>query len=92
MTMSAGHMPQPVLELQVLRGRDLVPKDSNGLSDPYVLVKYGSKTMFRSRVVKKSLNPEWDECVTLSAPSADDVILVVRRMNLVDVAYMEQVN
>ena len=48
-----------------------------GFSDPYVVVKYGHDTMFKSRVVKKSLNPEWHESVTLSAPPPDDVIKVV---------------
>ncbi|XP_064394544.1 uncharacterized protein LOC135341813 isoform X2 [Halichondria panicea] len=65
-----------VLELSVLRGRNLVPKDSNGLSDPYIVVKYGGATMFRSRVVKKSLNPDWDESATLSPPSTDEIIKV----------------
>ena len=66
-----------VLEFKLSRGYDLVPKDSNGLSDPYVLVKYGSRTMFRSKVVKKSLNPEWNQVATLAAPSPEEVILVV---------------
>ncbi len=63
-----------------MRGHDLVPKDSNGLSDPYILVKYGSQIMFRSKVIKKSLNPEWNERVTLTAPSTDDIIYVVSYM------------
>lgn len=68
---------QGILELKILRGHDLVPKDSNGLSDPYVVVKYGSQTMFRSKVIKKSLNPEWNEVATLTPPSSDDIIHVV---------------
>ena len=48
-----------------------------GFSDPYIVVKYGSETVFRSSVVKKSLNPEWEESATLSAPSADEIIKVV---------------
>lgn len=48
-----------------------------GLSDPYIVVKYGGATMFRSRVVKKSLNPDWDESATLSPPSTDEIIKVV---------------
>ena len=48
-----------------------------GFSDPYIVVKYGSETVFKSSVVKKSLNPEWEESATLSAPSADEIIKVV---------------
>ena len=61
-----------------MRGRDLVPKDSNGLSDPYIVVKYGTRIMFRSKVVKKSLSPEWNEVATLTAPSPGDAVHVVR--------------
>lgn len=70
-------MTQGTLELKLIRGHDLVPKDSNGLSDPYVVVKYGSQIMFRSKVVEKSLNPEWNELATLSPPTSDDIIYVV---------------
>ena len=88
MCVSDGHMTCPtpfflagkaVLELQLFKGHDLVPKDSNGLSDPYILVKYGSKIVFRSKVIKKCLNPEWNQRVTLTAPSTDDIIYVVSR-------------
>lgn len=75
--MFAGSMTGGVLELQLSRGYDLVPKDFNGFSDPYVLVKYGSRIVFRSKVVKKSLNPEWNQVASLAAPSPEDVILVV---------------
>ena len=66
------------MEFQVIRGRHLVPQDSNGLSDPYVVVKYQSRVMFRSKVIKKTLNPEWNETVTLPAPAKDDIIHVVK--------------
>ena len=79
-----GHMTKGLLEVQVVRGRDLVPKDSNGLSDPYVVIKYGTQQNFRSKVMKKTLNPEWNETVTLPAPSPDDIISVVRGQLITD--------
>ena len=65
------------MEVQVLKGRDLVPKDSNGLSDPYVIIKYGPQVMFRSSVIKKTLNPHWAESATLTAPGSEDIVYVV---------------
>ncbi len=70
-------MIKGVMEIQVTRGRDLVAKDSNGLSDPYVVIKYGSRVMFRSKVIKETLNPEWNETVTMAVPAPDDIIRVV---------------
>lgn len=71
-------MTPGIVELYLVCGRDLVPKDSNGLSDPYIVVKYGTQIMFRSKVVKKSLAPEWNEVATLTAPSPGDLVQVVR--------------
>ena len=51
--------------------------DQLGLSDPYVVVKYGQDVMFKTQVVKKSLNPDWHKSVTLSAPPPDKIIIVV---------------
>ena len=48
-----------------------------GLSDPYVVVKFGGRVVFRSSVVKKSLNPDWRESATLTAPRTGELIRVV---------------
>jgi len=40
-------------------GRNLPIADSNNLSDPYVIITANGKT-HRSRVVEKSLNPDWE--------------------------------
>lgn len=48
-----------------------------GLSNPYVEVKVGMEIMYRSRVIKHTLNPEWLEHVSLNMPSADEVITMV---------------
>lgn len=48
------------LIIQVIEARNLLAMDSNGLSDPYVKVQLGRQRA-KTKVVKKSLNPIWDE-------------------------------
>lgn len=48
------------LTVRVIEARNLPSMDLNGLSDPYVRLQLG-KTRFKSKVVRKSLNPSWDE-------------------------------
>ncbi|GAA5933666.1 hypothetical protein JCM10213_008562 [Rhodosporidiobolus nylandii] len=53
-----GEEPLGTLVVRVHAGRDLVAKDKNGLSDPYVVIRYGP-TRVTSPTVHKSLNPVW---------------------------------
>lgn len=53
-----------LLKLRVVRGVNLAVRDLRS-SDPYVVVRIG-KQKLKTRVVKKSVNPEWDEELTLS--------------------------
>ncbi|KAJ7967858.1 C2 and GRAM domain-containing protein [Quillaja saponaria] len=48
------------LVVRVIEARNLPAMDLNGLSDPYVRLQLG-KQRFRSKVVKKNLNPQWEE-------------------------------
>ncbi|AES64583.2 putative C2 domain, GRAM domain-containing protein [Medicago truncatula] len=48
------------LVVRVIEAMNLPPTDPNGLSDPYVRLQLG-KQRFRTKVIKKSLNPKWDE-------------------------------
>jgi len=53
------------LLVTVVKGVDLESKDSNGLSDPYVILKIGT-TKCRTKVVPETLNPEFNETFVLS--------------------------
>ncbi|GMY24567.1 protein C2-DOMAIN ABA-RELATED 4-like [Fagus crenata] len=53
-----------LLRIHVQKGVNLAIRDVSS-SDPYVIVKMG-KQKLKTRVVKKNVNPEWNEDLTLS--------------------------
>ncbi|XP_051552773.1 extended synaptotagmin-2-like isoform X2 [Myxocyprinus asiaticus] len=59
-------MPQGILRIHFLEAQDLVGKDKflggliKGKSDPYGVVQLGNQ-LFRSKVIKESVNPKWNE-------------------------------
>uniref|UniRef100_A0A0C9RN45 TSA: Wollemia nobilis Ref_Wollemi_Transcript_9548_835 transcribed RNA sequence n=1 Tax=Wollemia nobilis TaxID=56998 RepID=A0A0C9RN45_9CONI len=55
-----------LLKVRVVKGRNMAVRDFSS-SDPFVVVKLANQTV-RTRVVKKNLNPVWDEELTLSVP------------------------
>ena len=52
------------LRIELQRATNLKSADSNGLSDPYVVLSFLGKK-FKSKVVPKSLNPHWNESFPL---------------------------
>ena len=53
------------LFFQLHQARQLSPMDETGLSDPYVIMHCGGKTI-RSSTVSQSLSPHWHLCYVLS--------------------------
>ncbi|XP_061526026.1 multiple C2 and transmembrane domain-containing protein 2-like isoform X2 [Phycodurus eques] len=50
-----------LLTINLKEGRNLVIRDRCGTSDPYVKFKLEGKTIYKSKVVFKNLNPTWSE-------------------------------
>ncbi|CAL0331118.1 unnamed protein product [Lupinus luteus] len=63
---SKSHMEDilGLLRIHIKRGVNLAVRDVS-TSDPYVVVKMG-KQKLKTRVIKKDVNPEWNEDLTLS--------------------------
>ena len=62
----------------VLRGRDLAACDSNGLSDPYVKLTY-QKVKAKTQIIRKTLNPVWNEAFPLYVRACDSVRVSLSR-------------
>eukprot|EP01039_Chlorochromonas_danica_P009439 gene9438-10428_t len=52
------YINRPVLFVKVVRACNLLPKDVNGSSDPYVKISLGASTV-RTTTRRKELHPEW---------------------------------
>ncbi|KAF5179344.1 C2 and gram domain-containing protein [Thalictrum thalictroides] len=63
------------LWVRVLEARNLRAMDYSGSSDPYVRLQLGEKK-FRTKVVKKSLNPSWGEEFCFQVNDLDEELLV----------------
>ncbi|KAK4493153.1 hypothetical protein RD792_017995 [Penstemon davidsonii] len=61
-----------LLRIRVKRGINLAVRDVRS-SDPYVVVKMG-KQRLKTRVIRKDINPEWNEDLTLSISDRDHPI------------------
>jgi len=49
------------LHVHIIEAKELNAADSSGSSDPYVKIMKGSKLLGKTKVVKKNLNPSWNE-------------------------------
>uniref|UniRef100_A0A2K5E6P8 Multiple C2 and transmembrane domain-containing protein 2 n=1 Tax=Aotus nancymaae TaxID=37293 RepID=A0A2K5E6P8_AOTNA len=77
--MLAVTLPSPFAYLLTIPERSRTPwlsDDARGTSDPYVKFKLNGKTLYKSKVIYKNLNPVWDEIVVLPIQSLDQKLRV----------------
>jgi len=55
-------MANMIIEVEIVEARDLLASDSNGFSDPYVVIEQtpGLASGAKTPIIKKTLNPVWN--------------------------------
>ena len=62
-----------VLSVRVVEGRDLMPMDITGKSDPYVVMQLGKET-FKTKYIAQTLNPVWNEIFTFDVETGREFL------------------
>jgi phosphatidylserine decarboxylase len=57
-------MDGSVLTVNVIEGKNLIAKDINGTSDPYVILSIENQRL-STKYIKNTLNPVWNELLEL---------------------------
>ncbi|KIE00046.1 transmembrane protein, partial [Metarhizium majus ARSEF 297] len=57
------------LRVDVLDGTELPSADRNGKSDPYCKFELNGEEVYKTKVIKKTLNPTWNEYFEVAVPS-----------------------
>lgn len=68
-----GVMKNSVLTVNLVEAKDLIPMDSNGLSDPYVILSCESQK-FTSNCIPETLNPVWNEEFFFNIESGNETL------------------
>ncbi|CAI8500424.1 unnamed protein product [Pichia kudriavzevii] len=57
------------LNIEFVGARELLSKDSNGKSDPFVKAYLNGDEFYKSKTIKKTLEPTWNESTSISIDS-----------------------
>ena len=49
------------MNVTLVRAKNLIAADRGGSSDPFIVFRVNGKEVYKSEVVKKTLNPEYNE-------------------------------
>ena len=60
-----------ILAVKIIRAKELIKTDLIGKSDPYAVIKHGAQK-FTTKVVKNSLEPEWNYEAQVTIPDQGD--------------------
>ncbi|XP_026805055.1 protein unc-13 homolog 4B isoform X2 [Rhopalosiphum maidis] len=71
--------PSIMLNIEIIEGKDIKPKDANGFSDPFCTLFLSSTQQHRynTSVKSQTLRPVWEEHFSLPVETPDDDILCV---------------
>jgi hypothetical protein len=58
-----------LVKVTVIGARNLAAMDSNGFSDPYVLLELSGGQRKKTKIVLKNLSPTWNECFSFRLPA-----------------------
>ena len=62
-----------ILQVRVVEGRDIMPMDITGKSDPYVVMQLGKET-FKTKYIKQELNPVWNEIFSFDVTTGREIL------------------
>jgi Ca2+-dependent lipid-binding protein len=83
LSVNNGEAPVYIYTVKVVLAENLADCDQNGLSDPYVVLQSGEVEMARTRVIRESLNPRWDETFEFRLSASIEVLATVFDKDLV---------
>lgn len=72
-----------ILRINCDEGRNLASKDSNGLSDPYLILKLGKKEK-KIKYLPETLNPKWNKAIEFNLKSESALQTAILEVTCMD--------